>query len=240
MNNEAMKANVSDRSKGAVELVGQYVNINTKCDVRCTACHYEWSVILSGILYQGTGCPKCSAKKISESNRKGNAIIAEKDGCVLIDISTCGNPNRTCSLDRVDFDALGSRKVLASTAGATPLVHIDGRLRSLRKHLGITGLNNKDVSDLRRCNCAEKIRANIPASWEPIPRLEDVKEDPARKLSMDGSLQIGAIFQSAPPALPYFNIWKHGAAVNAIRNADLMTLNIRRDGLLKELADSQQ
>lgn len=44
-----------------IEVVGEYINSQTKVKVHCTKCNNTWTVVPASLLY-GTGCPKCSRR----------------------------------------------------------------------------------------------------------------------------------------------------------------------------------
>ena len=45
-----------------VELIGQYVNSNTKIDCRCKKCGYQWQSLPYNLI-RGQGCPKCAKNR---------------------------------------------------------------------------------------------------------------------------------------------------------------------------------
>lgn len=60
-----------------IEVVGQYINANTKIRHRCKMCENEWDVKPSCIL-RGQGCPECAKIQRARSNTKTNEqFIAE-------------------------------------------------------------------------------------------------------------------------------------------------------------------
>ncbi len=44
-----------------IEVVGDYINSQTKIEVHCTKCNNRWSVVPASLL-SGTGCPKCNKR----------------------------------------------------------------------------------------------------------------------------------------------------------------------------------
>ncbi len=51
-----------------IEVIGDYINSQTKINVHCTKCDNRWSVVPASLLH-GTGCPKCN--KRFRRNTKG-------------------------------------------------------------------------------------------------------------------------------------------------------------------------
>lgn len=60
-----------------IEVIGRYVNDNTKIAARCRVCSYEWEV-RPGVLVRGGGCPKCGYKSTAEKQRKTNEQFVDE------------------------------------------------------------------------------------------------------------------------------------------------------------------
>lgn len=54
-----------------IEIVGQYISVNTKIECHCKSCGCTWSTIPK-LLLKGHGCKSCSFKKMGEARRKSN------------------------------------------------------------------------------------------------------------------------------------------------------------------------
>lgn len=52
----------------SIEILGKYIDMHTRIDVRCKNCGNQWSPIAQSIL-AGYSCRECAKKKISEKNR---------------------------------------------------------------------------------------------------------------------------------------------------------------------------
>ena len=51
-----------DRINPKIEILGEYINTDTKIECRCKQCNYLWKTT-PHMLKQGHGCPRCSKKK---------------------------------------------------------------------------------------------------------------------------------------------------------------------------------
>ncbi len=60
-----------------VEVLGEYVNTQTKVEVRCKTCGHIWSPVASSLL-QGTGCSKCARRRIADSRRKTQSQFVDE------------------------------------------------------------------------------------------------------------------------------------------------------------------
>lgn len=54
-----------------IEVIGEYVNCETRIKCRCMKCDNIWETIPRGLL-QGTGCPECA------KNKKGNRVLEKE------------------------------------------------------------------------------------------------------------------------------------------------------------------
>jgi Zn finger protein HypA/HybF involved in hydrogenase expression len=61
-------ARLEEISKGQIIPVGRFQGVNNRWHVQCRECQHDWSTTASGLL-QGSGCPKCSRKRMAEKNR---------------------------------------------------------------------------------------------------------------------------------------------------------------------------
>lgn len=55
---------------GLIEYVGGYVDMSTKCFLRCTICGLVWKAYPSNVIHQGCGCPDCGHRRCGEKNKR--------------------------------------------------------------------------------------------------------------------------------------------------------------------------
>lgn len=65
-------------SEDTIEYVSGYINKNKKCKWKCKICGYEWETSPRSIINNGTRCPKCAIKRVSEKNKIPLEVILEQ------------------------------------------------------------------------------------------------------------------------------------------------------------------
>ena len=82
-----------------IEVIGKFVNVNTRVNVRCLKCDNEWDAIPAQLL-SGYGCRKCGTEKAHAKMRKSHNEYIEQMQNINPDIEIIGEyVGRHCKVD---------------------------------------------------------------------------------------------------------------------------------------------
>ena len=81
-----------------VMLLGKYVSNRHKTTFGCMKCGNKWDATPNNV-FNGTGCPVCSRKKMTGRKRRVHKILEDHGDWLLIDISTKMFPEATMKIN---------------------------------------------------------------------------------------------------------------------------------------------
>ena len=73
-----------------IEVLGTYINTETKIKCKCAVCKHEWTPIPDSLLH-GRGCPKCARKRVAQNQTSTQKEFIVKLQQISPDIEVLGN-----------------------------------------------------------------------------------------------------------------------------------------------------